>query len=478
MSFAIKKIQILKQRSRRILSAVGSVDPLSVLERDYVSRSGLTRSDIEDKIKKLDECANVIELRESQAGNECGYERTMKIAAANFCKQHAVCPICADRMQSRRRARYDSAIRRQASLVSSGSRYAYMLTYTVTDGPDLADRIEMLKRGKRAFRRMGQSRRGGGRSWSAGEAGAIRAGISTIEIKRGRGSGLWHVHSHDLVFTDRPIDYRVYNQEKLKRLREKYGKRNVPEGELIKIANNFVVFNGKTVPVSKISNEWFRSTGGESIGISVDPIRQVPKNCSGKKRRMYRNLSFVDSVAYQAKEVLKYPYKPSENGVSDFVEILCDTYNRRMVDAYGEFRGIPGDDYNDGRPSGDIENYVMIWRGGKYSGAIPGGVREEDEEGEELSATRARSGALLGEYRRHRRHLRDVVTDGSGLSRLLDDAKCLFRRKYNDLWRAYRNTRDRSDRYRGCSPAARLAAIGGFYDPSITTGDVYVAAFS
>ena len=88
-------------------------------------------------------------------------------------------------------------------------------------------------------------------------------------------------------------------------------------------------------------------------------------------------MSYVDSVAYQARECLKYPFKPNENSVPDMLEILNDTYNKRMVDCFGDFRGIPGDDYND--VSGDdVENFVMIWKNGRYRGAIPGAARQID----------------------------------------------------------------------------------------------------
>lgn len=461
-----------------MLSAIDTTNPLQYLDAEYVSSAGLTRSDFIDKIDKLNDCASVIELRETQSGNDRGFETSMRVAAANFCKQHTLCPICADRMQSRRRARYDDQIKKQAEMVSTGRRFAYMLTYTVTDGGSLSERIKTLKDSKKEFRKMGQKRSRLGQ-YSGGESGAIRAGVSTIEIKRGSNSGLWHVHSHDLIFTDRPLNYRIYDPDKLKKLRLKYGK-SIPEDELINSSLASVLFRDKTVPVSKISNEWLRATSGDSINISVEPIRQIPKNCSGKKRRMYRKMSYVESVAYQAKECLKYPFKPNENSVPDMLEILNDTYNKRMVDSFGEFRGVQGDDYNE-IPENEIENFVMIWKDGRYRGAIPGAARQVDAS-EDATAARKQSGLLLGRYRRHRRYLvdnRDKI-DG-GIAVLLDDSKENFRQQYNEIWNSYRQKVSLEARKMdnpSSSGFSSLCALAGYYNPDIKSNDAYSAVFA
>ena len=90
MSALIKKIQILKNRSRKLVDRFESVDPLSILPPEYVTSSGLTRSDLSDKINKLRECADVIELREHVSGDDKERERGLVLAAANFCKKHKV----------------------------------------------------------------------------------------------------------------------------------------------------------------------------------------------------------------------------------------------------------------------------------------------------------------------------------------------------------------------------------------------------
>lgn len=408
----IKRLRKLKKQQLRMVSSFEREDPLSLLNPNYVSTTGLTADDIADKIDKLRECATIIELVDNfvQVGDT--YEQVLNVSAANYCKQHSVCPICASRMQQRRKAKLSDPIRIQAELcnesftdeygVERKKRYAYMVTYTVADGKSLSERLEHLKISKKNFRKMGQ-RRKGKCNRSAGEFGKIVAGASTIEIKRGERSGDWHVHCHDLVFTDERLDYRIYNPDEKRRLHKKYGKR-IPDDLLHAISLRRSFFNGRHVPVSKISDEWLRATGGDSIDIGVNPIQHVPEKAKGKKRRMYKKMSLVESILYQSKECMKYPYKPNDLCVADAMEVMVDTYNKRMTATYGAFYGIPGDDYNDDLD--DTDHFVMQWNGSGYDLPQPGTVRRV----EDAKSTRVAVGVALGDYRRDRRVLIDRYT--------------------------------------------------------------------
>lgn len=474
----MKRINILKSRQQSIIEKFNSVNPLSVLPRDYVSNTGLTYSDIADKIKKISECASIIELRETfvEDKKNHSFEQVMKIAAANYCKQHAICPVCADRLQSRRRARFNDPIRAQARMVTEGQRYAYMVTYTVTDGPDLGERLEHLKESKKAFRKMGQKRQDSTRS--KGEAGKIKAAVSTIEIKRGKNSRLWHTHCHDLVFTDKPIDFRVYDQEVLRKLRSRYGKK-IPEHEMRNAALHLVKFQGKIVPASKVSFEWFQASDGDSMNISIDPIRHVPKNAHGKKKRMFEKMSYEDSVAYQAKEVLKYITKPNENNLADSLIILNETYNKRMVATYGQFRGVKGDDYKDD-PDPEADSFVMVWKDGKYQDPQPGKHRDNDDD-PDATETRSKVGKTLGEYRRKRRSLIDKREEiGPDLASMLDDLKEMFKSRVSGIWRAYRTKKSAAVALENanCDKYSPVMALASYYLPGSDGRDIYQAAFT
>src|SRR4030042_1168122 len=184
---SIKKLNQLKSLSIELSSRIREAAPLSTLIPQYVSKNGLTYSDLAERIDRVSSCASIVELKqtwspasEKSAGGSAAaaLEQVLTVSAANYCKQHTLCPVCADRSQSRRRARYDDSIRSQVSQIKEKKRFAYMVTYTVSDGLNLGERLEHLKRSKREFRRMGQLRK---RCRSRGESGKIRAAISTIE---------------------------------------------------------------------------------------------------------------------------------------------------------------------------------------------------------------------------------------------------------------------------------------------------------
>jgi len=474
----IKRINILKSRQQKIIETFNSVDPLSVLPKNYVSETGLTYSDISDKIKKISECASIIELRESFIEDKKNhtFEQVMKIAAANYCKQHTICPVCADRLQSRRRARFNDPIRSQARMVTEGARYAYLVTYTVADGPNLGERLEHLKESKKAFRKMGQKRQEETRS--KGEAGKIKAAVSTIEIKRGKNSKEWHTHCHDLVFTDKPFDFRIYDPVKVQELRRSYGK-NIPEHIMRNAAFRLIKFKGKVVPVSKTSFEWYMATDGDSMNIQIDAIRHVPKNAHGKKKRMFEKMSFEDSVAYQAKEVLKYITKPSESNLADSLIILNETYNKRMVATYGQFRGVKGDDYLSD-PEPESESFVMVWKDGKYQDPKPGKHRDNDDD-PDATDTRSKVGKILGEYRRKRRQYidkRDQI--GSDLAFMLDELKQMYKSRVSAIWKLYRNKKSAEIAIKNanCDKYSPVMALAGFYLPGSDTRDIYQAVFT
>lgn len=454
------------------------VDPLSFYSSDYVSNTGLTFSDLDDKIDKITGCSSLIELKEDFVEKGDCFEQVLKMSAANFCKQTAVCPICADRMQTRRRVKFNDPIRNQVKRIPEKKRYAYLLTYTVTDGNSLSERLEHLKESKKAFRKMGQRRVTGKRS--RGEASKIKAAISTIEIKKGKNSGQWHVHSHDLVFTDKPLDYVMYDQKKKRKLTKRYGD-NIPVEKLAAIALNNVDFRGGSVPASKLSLEWLKATGGDSMSIDASPLKHIPDGCSSKKKRKLRAMSFEDSVVWQSREALKYPVKPLEYEPIDSIEILNDTFNKRMIATYGEFRGIQGDDYND-EPNEDDTTFVMKWDVEKhcYGEAIPGRVRDLLKN-EEESKCRSDCGKALGNYRRARKGiLFNRFKYGRDLYIYLDEAKRKYRAIVRGIWAAYRQRISVIERMASsnCDKYSPVLALAGKWIPGSDSRDVYQAVFT
>ncbi|MFG4936873.1 hypothetical protein ACF0DY_32410, partial [Pseudomonas aeruginosa] len=66
----------------------------------------------------------------------------IRLHAASFCKQHLICPLCAIRRGAKSLAAYLAryeVIRAQHPHLSP-----YLVTFTVKNGPDLAERFEHL----------------------------------------------------------------------------------------------------------------------------------------------------------------------------------------------------------------------------------------------------------------------------------------------------------------------------------------------
>jgi hypothetical protein len=479
----IKKIRRLKRQQLKYFAQFDTNDPLSMLHPDYVSSTGLTVEDIAEKIDKVKDCATLIELKEHfcQIGNDPNNtEQILKISAANYCKQPAICTICAQRVSQRRKAIYSDPIKEQAEMceetyidklgIERFKRYAYMITYTVNDGYSLSERLYHLKESKKNFRKMGQRRSSGKRS--GGEASKIVAGLSTVEIKRGKNSGCWHVHSHDLVFTNAPLNYRVYDHDKKKLLEKKYGK-NIPEEKLKEAALIKAKFRNKIIPVSKASFEWLRATNGDSIDISIDRIYHVPKSAKGRKKRMFEKMSFAESVNYQSKECIKYPLKPWEVSAADSIEMLCETFNKRMVATYGEFYGLKNDDYYN--EIDDSERFVMQWSGNNYDNPLPGTVRDLQDDTE----PRKRVGIALGDYRRSRRDMLDKRNIADNLNLRLNNIKRAFRSKCAAIWAEFRDRQKRRNLLdlAKCDSYSPTLSLHGSYSPGYTSNEIRTHAF-
>ncbi len=468
---SIKRLIQLKNQSNLLINKLEDNDPIKNVVNDYVSKTGLTKSDITEKIDKIKSCCSIIELKADYEKNNDGtFDQKLTVSNANFCKQHAICSICADRSQSRRRARFNEPIKEQASKVKNGHHYAYIVTYTVKDGDSLSERLAHLKESRLKWRKMGQKRK---KTHSNGEAKKIVAGLSTIEIKRGNDSEKWHVHAHELLFTNEKLDYQVYDPEIKKELHKKYGN-TIPKEILNETAAlDTVCFNGENVAVSKISREWYQATGEESLSISVEPLQHVPKHVSYKKKRKLQAMTFEQSIAYQAREVIKYISKASDNSPSDLVEIIADTYNKRMVATYGEFRGVPGNDYEIDS-TGTKELYTVLWdsQTNNYGNPIPGSYKELKEEETE---TRSRVAKILGQYRRQRKIILESGIDS--LSTELDNLKLSFRENITKIWEFYRNKVKREKDLNECDKYNPLLSLNDYFVEA-SSDDLYSVAFS
>jgi plasmid rolling circle replication initiator protein Rep len=399
-----------------------------------------TRRDMWEKLDAIAQCSSILEVRKYNTGE-------LMIHNANYCHNPVVCPICADRVSKRRRAIYSIPIQRATRCYGVSPicgdwkaeyprKYTgiYFITATIQDCKKLIDGINTLVDSLKNMRKMGQKRKHGR---SSGEYSKIVAALQNIEIKKGSGSGLWHVHAHLLVFVNEPIDYNV------------------------KDSPYFIVVDKKVTQISKWNYEWYKSTGCNGINFDLEPI-EYKSEVNGMKCD-----TLEESVSAQAQEVLKYTVQLSERkGInllspSEYVELIQRRGNRRLFNAIGLFRCDKRNpdsfmtvderelrrlEYVETMDRKHYEVFSSLWQhGGTYS-------KMEHQDGAIFSnsddintlfvnvrrrAFQAQTAIMQGVYRTERHALfktRYMHNDKNAFEKLLDDCRDQFRIAVADLW--------------------------------------------
>jgi hypothetical protein len=318
-----EKINKLRTVSQAALKKLYARLELILMDTDVVAIDKYTKNDIREKIVAIKNCSTILEIRKYDNDET-------RLHNANFCKNPIVCPICAARTSNKRRAIYLPAVslavdryvvtekQRQEKLYPSGYTGAYLGTATIPPGLKLEERINFLSESMKKFRKMGQKRE---KCQSGGESGKIKAALSNIEIKIGTGSGQWHTHAHYLMFTNEPLDTKIYDSN-----------------YKIEIDDKDNPGQKKTITLSKIQYEWYLATGCTAFNFHVQPIQF--KEFVGNVHCE----SVAQSIMLQSAEVFKYNTKLTEEnsliGLSDrqYIELIQRRGGRRLFNATGEFR--------------------------------------------------------------------------------------------------------------------------------------------
>lgn len=132
---------------------------------------------------KLSNCANYLVFRHYFRIDE------VRLHAAQFCKKHLLCPMCA----IRRGAKMLKAYLDKYKQVSGGFPLLtpYLVTLTVKNGYDLAERMQHLRS---SMRKMTQQRRDALKGQVFVEFAKSAGGFHSIEVTN-KGNG-WHPHVH------------------------------------------------------------------------------------------------------------------------------------------------------------------------------------------------------------------------------------------------------------------------------------------
>lgn len=132
----------------------------------------------------------------------------IRLHRAFFCHQHLICPLCAIRRAAKMLKAYLQ--RYQVVITQYPHLKPYLVTLTVTNGPDLAERLMHLRAG---LRRMMRARRNyqmrGGKSRP--EFAKSWGGFHSIEVTN-QGKG-WHPHVHMVWLCEEPPNGRALSRE-------------------------------------------------------------------------------------------------------------------------------------------------------------------------------------------------------------------------------------------------------------------------
>ena len=219
--------------------------------------------------EKLCACGNYLRFRHYYRVN------IVRLTKAHFCKKHLACCLCAIRRGAKGLRVYSECFLYQRTL--NPALTASLVTLTMKNGPDLAERMDHLQKGlNKVSRKIQNSRR---HKRPRGEFSKFLGIVGSIEVKKGKNSGLWHPHVHMIVLHEKPID------------------------------------------PFELSKEW-REITGDSFIVDIQPIRNP------------------DDPMKDFCEVFKYAVKFSSMPPKDLLEAYFVLSGKRMIFSSGLFRGV------------------------------------------------------------------------------------------------------------------------------------------
>lgn len=227
-----------------------------------------------------------------------------KLRAANFCSTHLVCGFCAIRRGARMMARYlDRFARIRAELPTL---QPYLVTLTVRNGVNLAERLAHLEK---CLTRLNK-RRQGKRSQSL--MTQVRGAVWSYEVTYSEANG-WHPHVHAIwLASEAPDQYAL-------------------------------------------RSEWQEITG-DSFMCDVRAIAQSPGDGIDGE---------TDPYAKGFAEVFKYALKAAQLPAAQVVHAFKVMKRKRLVRSFGEFYGVPDPqpgELADEMPEGELPFIDLLFR--------------------------------------------------------------------------------------------------------------------
>lgn len=159
----VSRYGVAKQRALEVAEYIGQLE----------GHKGLS--------ERVDTCGEYLAFRHYPTVNE------VRLHGAQLCTKHLLCPLCAIRRGAKALAAY--LPRYEAVIASEARLRPFLVTLTVKDGPDLAERFRHLHNAQRELWKRKQRGRGS-------SLDRVEAAVWSYEVKRGARSGDWHPHLH------------------------------------------------------------------------------------------------------------------------------------------------------------------------------------------------------------------------------------------------------------------------------------------
>lgn len=152
---------------------------------------------------KIEKCGHYLLFRDYYTVGK------VRLHAADFCRKHLICPLCAIRRGAKLVKAYLD--RFKCLRANDSTLVPYLVTVTIKNGDDLSERFRHLHAN---MGRMTQARR----SYLRGKGPHVEmakalAGVASYEFKRGKRSGLWHPHCHAIWLCREAPDQQKLSRE-------------------------------------------------------------------------------------------------------------------------------------------------------------------------------------------------------------------------------------------------------------------------
>ena len=194
-------------KEARLAKAKLRNDELAIFLRSGAVDDLMSRRQVNSCIKALRLCASQVVLREYwlEEKPDCRLAH-----GSDFCHRYRFCPLCAG-LRAAREAMICREVVARATASRAGAGFLSMLVFTIRNRENFHEAFEIVRSAiaeliKRRRRALSGSR-------DVTEFAKLYGGVYSIELKRGAGSGLWHVHVHMLAYQREWLDRDALSAE-------------------------------------------------------------------------------------------------------------------------------------------------------------------------------------------------------------------------------------------------------------------------